>query len=571
MPARLMIFAALAAAWCSGAAVGQSDADQPAPMPVYVYLFAHFEDHINTELSEWRIREVMETLTEAHREHPDLVAAVGEFYGADSEVFAAREEQSGIVGLIRHAIAEGWYDVGYHGAHEPTYATSQAATRSMAGKGWSEIYTATRTFYTAHRDLRTGRPDPTAPGGIALMADVFGEPTVISGAAGMTNPPGMLALSDLSGCRVFFGFTDHGPAVRNPGYVPGVLEIRRIISPSPETSADLFWYIGCLITSSHPVSQQVGVVGSELPPDLVKLRLANIDRTRVAVPHMIYGTKFVYARASPTQYGYRAYAGSPEADLDAARLPPALLLSEDQRLEKLGCIEENVRWLVEEYFPANPGSRSVGNRLLLELTMPYAGQAVSAAELDEAASFLLDEWTDRPPSFVPAGKRYLSLAQLFKLLATALKEYAATGSLPDSLLTEMVYGPIGMWDEIVHAAEQEVSQQTVIEAAASLAFGPEHQPGAAEPPGNRVPLNVTVGEVQMQAAQFLRLMAEAYRSLRAGETAPVLHVRPTNVLPQIAVPWQRVHPMYEETPSAYGYLQLWTVKPAQFPAAMGTN
>ena len=39
------------------------------PLPVYVYLFAHYEDHINLELSEWRIKEVMGILSEAQKAH----------------------------------------------------------------------------------------------------------------------------------------------------------------------------------------------------------------------------------------------------------------------------------------------------------------------------------------------------------------------------------------------------------------------------------------------------------------------------------------------------------------------
>jgi hypothetical protein len=34
------------------------------------------------------------------------------------------------------------------------------------------------------------------------------------------------------------------------------------------------------------------------------------------------------------------------------------------------------------------------------------------------------------------------------------------------------------------------------------------------------------------------------------------------------VPWQGAHRFYEDTPAAYGFLQLWTVKPAQFKEAM---
>jgi hypothetical protein len=527
--------------------------DSKTPLPVYVYLFAHFEDHINLELSEWRIKEVMRILADAHRAHPDRVAAVGEFYGADSEIFQQRNRESGIVDLIRRAVSAGWYDVGYHGAHEPIYATTSQANRSLAGKSWQEIYAATRAFYTAHRDLKTGARDSSHKGGAALMQEVFGPATVLSGTPSLTDPPGLLALGDLTGCRVVFGFTDHGPAMFNRDYAPAVLEIRKLVSPTPETSPDVFWFMGCLVTSSHPVTREIGVIGSEQPLSVATAKFERLDRTRVAVPHMICGTKFIYARTSPTNYGYGK---------DDPRLPKELLWPETDRKQKIENFRQNLDWLLTTFFPANTGSRCVGNRLLLELTVPYAGDTVSADDLDHAVGGLLRDWTERPPNFASTGTRYLTLAQTFKLLATALK------SRPASFQTDMTYGPIGTWPEIVQGAEADVPAQAVIAVASQIVFGPERQRGDAQMPANRVPLNVTISGQTMHAAQFLRLMAEAYQALRAGKPLGTLRVRPSNILPPLSPLWKRAHRVYDDTPAAYSYLQLWTVKPAQLKEAM---
>ena len=550
-------------------------AESPKPAPVYVYLFAHYEDHLNLDLSEWRIKEVMHILSGAHRAHPDSVAAVGEFYGADSEMFQQRNRESGIVDLIRRAGGEGWYDVGYHGAHEPIYVTTQRATRNLAGKSWKEIYAASRSFYTAHRDLRTGEQDASRKGGVALMQEVFGSATVISGAAGPTDPPGLLALNDLTGCRVHFGFTDHGPAMFNKDYIPAVLEIRKAVSPTPETSPDVFWFMGCLITSSHPVTRDVGVISSVMPPDQVTAKFQRLDRTRVAVPHMMYGAKFIYARASPTEYAYGGsqripppFRATRESRGDDFRLPPELLVPEAERKERIENFRQNLDWLLTEYFPANAGSRCVGNRLLLDLTVPYAGDSISAAELDCAAEGLLRDWTERPPNFASTGTRYLTLAQTFKLLVTALKSHAERGSWPATLQSDLTFGPISTWPEVVQGAEADVDTRAVIATAAQILFGLERQRGDAQPPANRVPLNVTTGGQTMHAAQFLRLMAETYQALRAGKAPGTLHVRPSNILPPLSPLWKRAHRVYDETPAAYSYLQLWTVKPAQFKEAM---
>jgi hypothetical protein len=211
----------------------------------------------------------------------------------------------------------------------------------------------------------------------------------------------------------------------------------------------------------------------------------------------------------------------------------------------------------------------VGNRDLLDLVVPYAGESVTLADLDHAVDGLLKGWTERPPNFVSTGKGYLTLAQTFKLLATALKAHAQRGSLPETMQPDMTYGPIGVWAEVVQGKEENISAKAVITAAAGIIFGPERQRGDTAPPANRVPLNVTVAGQTMHAAQFLRLMAEAYQSLRSGKPPAVMRVRPSNILPPLSPLWLRVNRLYAETPAAYGYLQLWTVKPAQFKEAKG--
>jgi len=357
-----------------------------------------------------------------------------------------------------------------------------------------------------------------------------------------------------------------------------VLEIRKLISPTPETSPDVFWFMGCLITSSHPVTREIGVIGSELPADIVAAKFGRLDRTRVAVPHMIYGTKFIYARASPTEYAYGGAQRMPpnvrairESRGDDFRLPEELIFPETERKRKVENFRQNLDWLLTKYFPASPGSRFVGNHLLLDLTVPYAGHAISADGLDRAVAGLLRDWTERPPNFASTGTRYLTLAQTFKLLATALKSHAERGTWPATMQTDMTYGPIGTWPEVVQGAEAEVSAEAVIAAASKIVFGPERQHGDAQPPANRVPLNVTVAGKTMHAAQFLRLMAEAYQALRAGKSLGTLRVRPSNILPPLSPLWKRAHRVYEETPAAYSYLQLWTVKPAQFKGVSGNH
>lgn len=70
----------------------------------------------------------------------------------------------------------------------------------------------------------------------------------------------------------------------------------------------------------------------------MKQELAKLDRSRPHVLNMIVGDKFIYARASPTQYAY-AHPESPQ-------LPPELLQSPQDKEARYRRTEETLKiWL----------------------------------------------------------------------------------------------------------------------------------------------------------------------------------------------------------------------------------
>jgi len=104
-----------------------------------------------------------------------------------------------------------------------------------------------------------------------------------------------------------------------------------------------------------------------------------------------------------------------------------------------------MKWLMEEFFPANPGSRFVSAADLRKMATSEVGTEFSQGELEILARNLradLDELVSRPPSFARAGDRFLSLAEAFEVLAASLAENDRAGDRGPSVRVTLIYGPV---------------------------------------------------------------------------------------------------------------------------------
>ena len=115
--------------------------------------------------------------------------------------------------------------------------------------------------------------------------------------------------------------------------------------------------------------------------------------------------------------------------------------------------------------------------------------------------------TTSMPPFLEAGGRYLSLAEEFQVTADALAELSRTGKWPDTVRVARVDGPIESPDD--HGpALGEASVASIAGAAAAL-DGPLHDQTWKPAPVNAVPSRVKFGPYDLNAGQFMRLMADA--------------------------------------------------------------
>jgi hypothetical protein len=135
-------------------------------------------------------------------------------------------------------------------------------------------------------------------------------------------------------------------------------------------------------------------------------------------------------------------------------------------------------------------------------------------------------------------------------MTDALAEMNKSGKLPQSIQVRKIYGPIGLPDD--HGPNLvEVTAGSVAKAAAELASRLHDETWNAIPK-NTIPTRVTIDGAEVNAAQFLRLMAEAL-------TTPSPE---TKLKTKMTYMFSTAAHMYPSTRSAEDKGSMWTVKPA---------
>jgi hypothetical protein len=237
---------------------------------------------------------------------------------------------------------------------------------------------------------------------------------------------------------------------------------------------------------------------------------------------------------------------------EAARLRPEALVDADAVTAAYAKEEALIRWLVEDFFPKNKGSRFLSSSDLRRMTPDSTGFTVSMADLKAGLSEQLKDWenTTRPPPYMKAGVRYLSLADEFQVTADVLAELSRTGKLPSSVQVTKVYGPIEVPED--HGPNLgEVTVASVARVCADL-VGRLHDQTWKPVPVNAIPSRVKIDGFDLNAAQFLRLMAEAIGSNPPQSKLKVKMTEMFSIVGEV-VPKTRL-PMEEGV--------AWTFKPA---------
>lgn len=490
----------------------------PEKQPVYIFLFSRIDDHLNMEISDERIQRTLPMLARYRDRRPDYgISCLFQFTGNVSDALEQRNQANRLKDTILDYARRGMAEAGYDGSEEATWRTRPRPNfrnAKTAQERWLARSEAADWFLSEYKDPRFGTPDPARSGGLKRTQEVFGEAAFISGFSQELggDPEWAHQIRKYTGKAVLPGLPEAQtwPARDLNGYAGSVEGIGRSMSPEPDCAPELFWQDGYLrmSDSSGPL---VHVFTGHAGPEAFKAVLDKLDRSRPHVIRVQLGQQGLYLTpefektlaSSTVRYAY----DNPKS----ARLPEEAFRPRAEIDAAYGREEALVGWLVEEFFPANPSSRFLSCAELKRWAKSSAGNSVTRDQLAKATSDLLRQWAEtgnHPPSYARADAEYFSLADMFQMLANALAGLHSGGSLAGSVPLMDVYGPIDM-PEVQGPSLGSVTVASVARVSATLATALNSKTWRPVPE-NAVPGWVDIDGLRLNAAQFLRLMAEAF-------------------------------------------------------------
>jgi hypothetical protein len=521
----LWIGLSLSLASTAMAQVDDDDDDEitDARAPIQLYLQANISDHVNLQITEDRIRRIVSLIDKYRKEHPDAgVTATVLFSGAVSEALAERNAQTHIVDLVKDAVRRGAIEVGYDGTDEPTYKNRplvEMKENTPEGR-WLARATTAEKFLTEARDPITGAREPGKTGGLKKMQEVFGEAACVTG-IGLSVPTlanitpdfgsdseAVHQLRRYNKQAVMFGLPDENP-LHSVAYRGWSEKFSKDLSPYLITAPEVFWQDGVLRTS-----EAVGVDNQLFRANngaaAFSYVLKRLDRNKVRVIHIELASERAYLTKPfrndftypPTRYAY--------AHPDHPALPSEALVSKSAVDAAFVKEDELLDWLTDDFLPDHRESRFLSNTSLKKMTAPAWGFDVPMTTLRPAVLGMLKAWGDQPepPKYLSVGDFYfLSLAETFQVLADALTDQQRSGKLPSTVRVAEVHGPLQVASGLTPVLG-EVTAESVAKIAADLAAKLSDETWRPVP-NNVIPISVKIDGLNLNPAQFLRLMAEA--------------------------------------------------------------
>lgn len=520
--------------------------------PLYVFLFTHTEDHFNHALSEERYTRIAPMVQHIDEHYPDAhIDWTIQFQGADAKTVAERNDQTGIMDLLKQHAAAGRVSFGYHAHHDPTYGNRPIIA---IDNDWAfgEIVDAVDEWVSCEKHPTMGGCVAPGKGGLFAVQDNFGPVPLVSGitlgptATGMPceDAAGRHALDRYLPERMLaFGITDHGPGASEKVNA-AANQLMGMLTPSIETSGTVFWMNDVIRLNDGDRLNDVSSIGMEDTPNKVKNAVATLDRTRLHVHKSGIATKWIYTKSgeqSPTQYGY-THPQAPE-------LPAASINSEDVINDKYDNTATNLEYLASSVFPQSTGSRFVGPTEVVDIVAPDDYRQVTPEELTAAALWIIEHTSDLPPSFASDGTEFYSLRDMVGLLSLAL-----TGADSATITLPRFHGPR---EAMVPGPDSSVSATDLIEIAQQIAD--DIEAGAAA--WQRTPPDILEGAYEvdglaLNTSQLLYGLAMLYASQQASQ--PLDHV----AIPAIAAVPETIGPLME-----LGCINCtdscWSLKPAR--------
>jgi len=511
--------------------------------------------------------------------HPEAhLTATVLFSGASSEALAQRNAKTGIKDFVLGYKDRGIIEIGYDGTDEPTYA-HRPMVHSIDAKPykerWLERASEDEKFLAEGRNPLTGEPGPGPAGGLKAMQQVFGEAAYITGAsvgkehqdsATHPNMPGSAAnpaitpevgdweivplLRRLNTEAILSGLPALNPA-HLPGFGGGIIGVGKILSPVPQASPELFWADN-ILRLSESAGLGARIIHGNEGAAAIKEFAAKLDRSKIRIIHMELDSETDYLNPDFAKTPLSPSLTYAYAHPENPKLPAEARLKADDVNVAWAKEEAALAWLLNDYFPGNAGSRFMSNADLRKMAPASSGFSIPVDTLRAALKDELAGWGANtfPPSYFKVGSHYLSLAETFQVLTDALADLSRTGKLPESVRVAQVYGPIGMPNG--HGPNiGEVKVASIAKTCAQIANG-LHDESGYPMPKNAVPSVLTVDRIGMNAAQFLRVMAQAIVD-PTPETS--IRVRMTYMFPGTAG-------LFPKTRAMEDVGATWTFKPA---------
>lgn len=508
----------------AAAVTGVHAADQP----VYLHLFTRSTDHVNLDLTEQRIERYLALVERFRTEFPQSRISLSfQFSGTVSDLLMQRNRANHLRDAVLEAQRKQLVEAAYDGYEEPTPLTRPRPNFRFAKtpeQRWRARSEAAGWFLTEYKRFVSGEPDLERSGGLKRMQEVFGEAAYIASVTTELggDPETVDRLRPMNRRAILSGLpeTQTLPARNVEGFRGGIAAFGKLMSPEPETSPEVYWQEGRLRlsdTSGEPVK----ILRADAGPRELQKAIAALDRSRIHVIRVELGDPRLYLRPefeknnpSPLQYAY----GNPKLP----RLPPEAFRDPAEIEAAFGREVASMEWLAGQFLPANPGSRWISSADLAWMAQTSNGSDVPSDKLRRATQQMLTRWKfigNHPPEYARADGEYFSLADMFQMLVSALATRQKTGMLPDAVRLNLLHGPLEMVDDQGPSVGT-LNVADIARAAAALAPVLTQQDGTPVP-DNVIPAWITVDEVRLNPAQFLRLLAEMFLSPGAEERLPV--------------------------------------------------
>jgi hypothetical protein len=489
----------------------------PPSQPVYIVLYSRFYDHSHQHTTDERLQRLLPLLTRLQKEYPQSgVSALFQFSGTVSEVL---EEENGglhLVDQLKDASRKGLVDIGYTGEEEPSYLYRPKPNLMMADTPearWAAKAEAAERFLTDFKNPVTGLPVPGLSGGLKRTQEVFGPVAFVSGISALLggDSAGTNELRKLSPNAMATGIPAPDPRRGIEGFGFSAAQFSKFMSPDSFDSPEVFWEDNVLrlsdasLTDYRPHSTDENL-------DSLKKAFQKLDRSHIRVIKLEVASykRYLTRRADgsvvidPMEWMYY-HPDDPKIPTNMKPLVPQSAVEAGYAND-----EATLKWLLNDFLPANPGSRFISVHELAALSAPV-GSEVSAADLGALASDIDGRFVKMPmtaPDFGQVGNNYFTLAESFDLFAQALASLSKTGSLPKAVPFVTQYGPLTLPNDM-GAMTGSVAVSDVLKTASQIA--PRLRNAAwKRVPDNSAPGLIDIGTLHLNAAQFLRLMAQAY-------------------------------------------------------------